>query len=102
MDSIQIEEKLEQLSKLTQDWDSYGADPPTPISIEVARHVLREFDTIFVAPTNKGGIGFELDFDEDRWIMIEIRADGKIEMGSGGIYLEDDSIQQAGIDNLIY
>jgi len=66
-----IENILDDIAKLGSDWDSYGADPPSPLAIDMASKFLRIVDEKLgrlaleqsrpqiVAPRPDGGIQIE-------------------------------------------
>ncbi len=45
--------QVAHLATLQQDWDSYGAGPPSPLALAVA-------DAFWVVPTADGGVEIEL------------------------------------------
>jgi hypothetical protein len=64
-------DRLDEIAKLELDWDSYGADPPSPLAIAIASKLLQIVDKNFgrlayeqpqpqvVAPRADGGIQIE-------------------------------------------
>ncbi len=67
--------RLDDIAKLGSDWDSYGADPPSPLAIDMASKFLRIVDEKLgrlaleqsrpqiVAPRPDGGIQIEWAID---------------------------------------
>ena len=56
--------KLQELSQLEKNWDSYGADTITTIAIDVATIILETLEAMsfpipWIIPTADGGISFE-------------------------------------------
>lgn len=58
---MKAHKRLASLASLEDDWDSYGASPPTAASIETARYVLgrlalTDFRPSDIAPSAEGGV----------------------------------------------
>lgn len=79
--------KINSFETLEENWDSYGASPPSHQTIENAILVLRFLDyrdvSIYhVVPTPGGGIGIEIvNHENEKSIELEIQADETIEYG---------------------
>ena len=77
-------DRLDDIAKLGPDWDSYGADPPSPLAIAIASELLLIVDKNFgrlayeqsqpqvVAPRADGGIQIEWG---TRPVEIAVHAD---------------------------
>lgn len=78
-----IAHRLTVLSRLPQDWDSYGANPPDPRIRDVVLWCAAIFGwkgQPIVTPLPSGGISLEWpDLD------LDIRPDGRIEASSFGV-----------------
>lgn len=79
---IESEARLKQLSKLREDWDSYGAEAPTDVSVNNASRVLKtlsEFSAVpdGILPSAEGGIAICFVRD-DSYADIECLNSGEI------------------------
>lgn len=95
---------IQRLSKLPENWDSYGSKPIDFRAVVVANALTTLLDhlnapDVHICPVNGGGIQFEWD-GADRDLEIEIKADGTLEyaafltsdddfVGEGAITLSD-------------
>ena len=66
-------DQLDEIGKLGPDWDSYGGEPPSPLAIAIAFHLLR-----FVYETF-GNLAYEQSQPQ----IISPRADGGIQIEWG-------------------
>jgi len=68
----------EDIEKLEEDWDSYGAAPIDPRAIETGKYLekvlITNFPNIQKFPSPDGGVSFE-----DNHNTIDIGPDGQIE-----------------------
>ncbi|HWS83221.1 MAG TPA: hypothetical protein VN207_03075 [Ktedonobacteraceae bacterium] len=83
-------DRLDDIAKLGPDWDSYGADPPSPLAITIASKLLLIVDKKFgklvyeqsqpqvVAPRADGGIQIEWG---TRPVEIAVHADPSGSLG---------------------
>ena len=78
-------ERLEELSKLEENWDNCGASPPTPDSLDAARDILEliadygyyeKFDEFSIAPLHKG-----IEFEIEVWWETVDRKGAMIDLG---------------------
>lgn len=79
-----LSERLKQLAQLPQNWDSYGAPPISPRTIEQASSVLREILAIdaakdvplpFIAPAGDGTIVMEWTTPWEKELIISVHPD---------------------------
>jgi len=74
----QLNEQLDAIAKLEQNWDGDDADKPTSESIKRAREFIECSDCTIkpiVNPTRSGGVQFEWEID-DGYFEIEFLDDG--------------------------
>src|SRR5580704_7883527 len=48
---IDAEEELDRISNMTRDWDSYGAEAPSPDAIRASREILNELAGALILPS---------------------------------------------------
>ena len=77
--------RIDRLRELRQNWDSYGANPVDPDSIEVAKQLVRQFaqvtgiDCPRVAASPAGNVALSWEWDEhSRELDLEILPDGML------------------------
>jgi hypothetical protein len=75
-------ERLESISDLEANWDTYGAEPPNETARTLARRILSSLEVISfppsrVMPSVEGGIGFAF-VEEDNRANIEVYNTGEI------------------------
>lgn len=63
--------KLDEFADLEDGWDSYGSPRPNPHAIDAAR-------SLFICPTNRGGIAFEWE-NGDECVLFALGPDGLVE-----------------------
>jgi hypothetical protein len=92
-------DQLGEFAKLGQNWDSYGADPPSPLAIIIASELLRIVDKKFgklayeqsqpqlVAPCPDGGIQIEWG---TQLVEIAVHADPSGSLGYLYVNRQDD------------
>lgn len=93
--------KIQSYSKLQQNWDSYGADAPSNISIQNAIRFVRKIDKFnvipyFTAPGPNGEIVIELK-NGDSTIEIYFNPDNSEEVY---FFIKDDCIREGKLDEL--
>ena len=79
-----ITDRLDELEKLEEDWDSYGAAKPDPMAIERARVFVREIlegDPHVIATVNgeiafegNGGTSIEIGPEDTGEIFIDLES----------------------------
>lgn len=76
MNKYKIE--LEELAKLEENWDSYGALPIDKEVLNTVKHILHllENSGVFISPLNSGGIQLEWELD-NQYFEIEIDPSSK-------------------------
>ncbi len=82
-----LDKKLDYMSKLERDWDSYGSPPISPMAIELARKILTNEDTdkyYVVSPMGGGGVFIEWKAENFK-IFAEIDEDGEMFVGAGPV-----------------
>jgi len=80
---IEAMRALNEITKLSQNWDSYGSPPPTILVIDLAIDVLTKIDhpslpAASVVPTSGGGVQLEWSIGSRRF-QLEILVDGSAE-----------------------
>lgn len=75
--------RMKRLCELKQNWDSYGANPVDPGSIEVAKQLVRMFaqmtgiDCPRVAASPAGNVALSWEWeDQSRELDLEVQRDG--------------------------
>jgi hypothetical protein len=68
-----LKTRLRTFAALKKNWDSYGAEPITPIAIEATAQLL---ERIYVFPTVIGGILVE--FGNPEVFSFEVSAEGEL------------------------
>ncbi|HYM10162.1 MAG TPA: hypothetical protein VEU62_05505 [Bryobacterales bacterium] len=76
------QERLAELSRLSPDWDSYGAEPPSHVAIAASRRILGALRRRAMLPTRilasaEGGVGICF-VEGDRYAHIECLNSGDI------------------------
>lgn len=66
-------ERLDEIAKLGPDWDSYGADPPSPLAIAIA------YELLLIVDINFGRVAYEQSQPQ----VVAPRADGGIQIEWG-------------------
>src|SRR5438094_6480972 len=81
--------RLDELSQLDENWDTYGGHPPPPPAVDAARKLLRSAETRFVssagdwvrpfdiAPIPSGGAQLEWRYGE-RELIVDIGPEGEL------------------------
>ena len=76
-------DRIKRLRELNQNWDSYGANPVDPRSIEVAKQLVRMFaevtgiDCPRVAASPAGNVALSWESeDQSRELDLEVQCDG--------------------------
>lgn len=69
--------RLKHLSKLKDNWDSYGAKAVSPIAVKSAEQVL---DRLSIFPRVDGGIilDFSYDGEDEGDLVLEISPEGEL------------------------
>ncbi len=80
---IQGLKKLAEVATLPQNWDSYGSPPPTQVSVEVAKILIKAIDCenlppLRIVPVPGGGLQLEWNVGT-RELELEILHDGSVE-----------------------
>ena len=80
-----LDDKLNELSQLDENWDSYGAQPPNSECISIAKEYLEKFRGRYelpmdVIPHVEGGISMIFS-NGDAYVSFDIYNDGDIIAG---------------------
>jgi hypothetical protein len=79
MNSVEVENRLLELSQLPPDWDSYGSCVITDTAISTAKKLLDILQPLrgvdLIAPMSGGGIQLEYE-GNSRYLEIEILSEG--------------------------
>lgn len=78
-----VRDRLNELTELPNDWDSYGSPPVKFTNVSIALELLANLSIYnmpkpHVVPISGGGVQFEWA-DDDKELEIEVRANGSIE-----------------------
>jgi hypothetical protein len=77
---IDAERELDNISNMASDWDSYGAEPPSPAAILASRQILNELAEKLILPSSivpSAGGGVSIYFMRgDRTAYIESYNEG--------------------------
>jgi hypothetical protein len=79
---IDAELDLDRMSGMEPDWDSYGAEPPSPGAIQSSREILNELAGALIlpsaiVPSSEGGVSIYF-MSGDRTAYIETDNDGSL------------------------
>ncbi len=72
----QIAKEFEFMLSLEKDWDSYGAEPPSQLSIDIAKKICDNTSPDRVKPSVVGGVG--ISYKGEERIYVEVFNDGQI------------------------
>jgi hypothetical protein len=82
-------EQLEAMRSVRANWDGYGADPPLPVAIDMAkgfvslvesiRRDVDVFPVLYTTPTRVGGVMLVWE-DREFEYELEIEPDGLVEL----------------------
>lgn len=84
--SEELEGRLEIISQLPENWDSYNANRINSQAIEKVksllisvsmRYGLRKLEDVFIAPCSDGGLQLEWKFDSQKELIVKISSSGK-------------------------
>jgi len=82
---VRADQRLADLARLEEDWDSYGAAPIAPEAIKIASHLMRRvlmhrpYPPYFVGPIPYGGVEIEWR-NCDKRVEIDVRPDGSLDV----------------------
>lgn len=80
-------ETLDELARLPEDWDSYGAAPPTAVAISAAHGLLANVAERYVEPTDEDALPWAAAPLADGGVQFEWRGPGgaiEVEIGPDG------------------
>ena len=81
-----LTDRLRELLKLPNNWDSYGAPCISEVALKTAESLLRrafisvgsELPVPFVSPTLDGGVGMEWKLESGKELLLEIEPDSSV------------------------
>lgn len=82
-----IRETLDELARLSADWDSYGAAPPTTVAISTAHGLLTNVAERYVEPTDEDALPWVTTPLANGGVQFEWRGSGgaiEVEIGPDG------------------